>query len=66
MKKYNVKISYVPSNFTGKTDYWYFLINKEDINYSYNSLWDNLYYKTQEECVDAVEKKIDSLIVNSN
>ena len=63
-KKYNVKISYVPSDFTGKKDYWYFLIDKEDINYSYNSLWDNLHYKTQEECVETVEKKIDELVAN--
>ena len=65
-KKYNVKISYDSSDFTGNKDYWYFLINKEDIDYSYNSLWDNLHYKTQEECVEAAENKVDELVKNGN
>lgn len=64
-KKYNVTVSYTPTDFTGKKDYWYFLIDKKDVNYAYNSLWDNLHYETQEECVVAVEKKIDELVANS-
>ena len=61
-KKYNVKISYVPSDFTGKKDYWYFLIVKEDIEYAYNSLLDKLKYVSMEECIEACEKKIEELI----
>ena len=61
---YKVTVSYAPSDFTGKKDYWYFSLNKED--YSYNSLWDNLHYKTQDECVEAAEKKIGELVKGSN
>ena len=60
--KYNVTVSYAPTDFTGKKDYWYFLIVKEDIDYSYNSLWDKLKYTSKEECIEACEKKIEELI----
>lgn len=64
--KCDVTVSYVSTDFTEKKDYWYYMIDKKDIDYSYNSLWDNLHYETQEECVDAAEKKIDELVKNSN
>lgn len=63
---YKVTVSYAPSDFTGKKDYWYFNLNKDDINYRYNSLWDGLHYKTQDECVEAVEKKIAELVKGNN
>ena len=43
---------------------WYYILDKDD--YGYNSLWDKLDYKTQEECVTAAEKKINELVNNSN
>lgn len=59
-KNYKVTITYSPSDFAGKKDYWWFMINKDD--YTYNSLWDKLNYATQEECVNAAENKIDVLL----
>lgn len=59
-KNYKVTIEYSPTDFIGKKDYWYFLIDKDD--YGYNSLWDKLHYETQEECVNAAETKIEELI----
>lgn len=62
--KCDVTVSYAPTDFTDKKDYWYFMINKKDIDYIYNSLWDNLHYDTYEECVNAAEKKIEEYIKN--
>lgn len=60
--KYSVTVSYVPTDFIGKKDYWYFLIDKKDIDYAYNSLWDKLKYTSMEECIEACERKIEELI----
>lgn len=63
-KNYIVKIHLSVQNYIDKDKYWWFLIRKEDIKYSYNSLWDGLKYKTKEECISDCEKKIDELVKN--
>lgn len=61
-KNYTVKIHFAAKNYLDKTEYWWFSILKEDIKFSYSSLWDDLKYETQEECVLACEKRIDEII----
>ena len=61
-KKYIVTIHFSAKNLMNDSEYWWYSIFKEDINFAYNSLWDNLKYETQEECVEAAEKKIDELL----
>lgn len=41
--------------------YWYYTLIKKDEDFRYNSLWDKLNYSSQEECVEACEKKIGEL-----
>lgn len=57
-KKYEVRIEHVAHPMS-KSPYWYFELNKEEVGY--NSLWDNIKFKTQEECVSAAEEKIEEL-----
>ena len=57
-KKYEVTISLSAR----EKPYWYYKLNKKDEKYSYNCLWENLKYNTQEECVSACEAKIDELV----
>lgn len=61
-KKYTVNINFSAKNPINNKEHWWYSIFKEDINFTYNSLWDNLKYETQEECVEAAEKKIDELL----
>ena len=55
-KNYKVIISYSES----AKPYWYYLLDKD--NYRYNSLWDNVKFENQEQCVKAAEDKIDELV----
>lgn len=44
---------------------WYYYINSNDErDIRYNSLWDGVEFKTQEECIEACKKYIDE--VNKN
>lgn len=62
-KKYEVRIEHVALPMQ-KSPYWYFGLNKE--GFAYNSLWDNLKFKTQEECVSAAEEKIEEIEKSKN
>ena len=57
-KKYEVRIEHAAHPMQ-KSPYWYFALSKEE--FRYNSLWDNLKFETQEECVSAAEEKIEEL-----
>ena len=39
---------------------FYFMLEKED--YIFNSLWKNMEYVTEQECIDTCEKYIDDLV----
>lgn len=57
-KNYKVTVCHSAHPLAGKS-FWYFLLDKDD--YRYNSLWDNLKYLSQDQCVEAVEDKINEL-----
>lgn len=40
--------------------HFYFMLEKED--YVFNSLWENMNYKTESECMTGCEKYIDLLV----
>ena len=61
-KNCTVTIIFSHKNFMRNEEYWYFLINNKDKKISFNSLWENLRFKTKEECVAACESKIDELL----
>lgn len=42
--------------------YWYYLIHKNDQTFSYNSVWDNINFQTQEECEISCENYVDEII----
>jgi len=65
-KHFKVTISYAPVDFMNTKSYWYFLLDKDDDSYTYNSLWYNLKYDTQEECVNAAENKIEEILKTSS
>lgn len=57
-KKKNFKVAIGYSNHPLKGEqFWYFTLRKDD--YMYNSLWDNLKFDNQDQCVDAAENKIE-------
>ena len=60
-KNHSVDINYVKYNplIENLMPYWYFSCTNTKTDYSYNSLFDKLDFKTQQECVDAVIKYID-------
>lgn len=60
-KKYDVIIHFSAKNQMNNSEYWWYSICKKDIDFIYNSLWDKLKFDTQEECVNAAERKIDEL-----
>lgn len=57
-KNYKVTVCHSAHPLAGKS-FWYFLLDKDD--YRYNSLWDDLRYVSQDQCVEAVEDKINEL-----
>lgn len=60
-KKFDCHINYSSNN-----NVWYYTVNsndKRDINY--NSLWNDIKFKTQEDCVEACQKYIDEVIKNA-
>ncbi len=57
-KKYDVTVHYS----IDEVPYWYYVFIKKDEDCRFNSLWENMRYSTQDECVAACEAKIDELI----
>lgn len=55
-KNYEVNINYSSHPLRKENPYWYYTLRKG--NYTYNSLWDELKYKSKEECINAVEEKL--------
>ncbi len=60
-KKFEVTVCFAEVSLKKEEPYWYYTLIKKDEDLRYNSLWDNLNYSSQEECVEACEKKIDEL-----
>lgn len=60
-KNHSVDISYIKYSplIENLMPFWYFSCTNTKTDYSYNSLFDKLDFKTQQECVDAVIKYID-------
>lgn len=57
-KKFECYINYI-----SKDDTWYYHISSNDErDIRYNSLWNGIKFKTQEECVIACQKCIDEVI----
>lgn len=53
-------------NYTSYSDSWYYHISSNDKrDIRYNSLWDELKFKTQEDCIEACQKYIDEVIKNA-
>ena len=61
-KKCDVIIYYSASSIRKEVPYWYYTFNKKGEDCRYNSLWENMKYSTQEECVTACENKINELV----
>ena len=50
-------------NFSSNDDIWYYYISSNDErDIRHNSLWNDIKFKTQEECVLACQKYIDEVI----
>ena len=53
-KGYRVEIVYSVAH-----NYYYFLIDRKDTDYLFNSLWHYAGFKTEEECIAVCEEYID-------
>ena len=62
-KNFEVTIGYSNHSLRGE-QFWYFILIKYD--YMYNSLWDNLKFDNQDQCVDAAENKVEELIAEKS
>ncbi len=60
-KKFEVTVYFVTVSLKSEESFWCYTLIKKDEELRYNSLCDNLNYSSQEECVEACEKKIDEL-----
>ena len=50
-------------NYSSNKNIWYYVIDsKDERDIRYNSLWDNIKFKTQEECIIDCQKYIDKVI----
>ena len=50
-------------NYSSNDDIWYYYISSNDErDIRYNSLWNGIKFKTQEECINACQKYIDKVI----
>ena len=50
-------------NYSSNYDSWYYCVSSNDErDIRYNSLWDEVDFKTQEDCVKACQKYIDEVI----
>ena len=56
-KKFDCRI-----NYSSNDDIWYYCISSNDErDIRYNSLWNGIKFKTQEECVNACQEFIDEV-----
>ena len=54
-------------NYSSNDDIWYYCISSNDErDIRYNSLWNDIIFKTLEECVNACQKYIDEVIKRLN
>ena len=57
-KKFECRI-----NYSSNLDCWYYCINsKDERDIRYNSLWNEIEFKNQEDCIKACQKYIDEAI----
>lgn len=61
-KNYNITVYHCVPSKLEEDSYLYYTLYKEDEDYGYNSLWENLKYTTEDECVTAYGTKIDELV----
>lgn len=60
-KKFDCHIDY-----SSNSDSWYYYIDSNDErDIRYNSLWDGIEFKTQEDCIEACQKYIDEVLKNA-
>lgn len=53
-------------NYSSYSDSWYYHIDSNDKrDIRYNSLWNEMEFKTQEDCIKACQKYIDEVIKNA-
>lgn len=53
-------------NYSSNLDSWYYHIDSNDKrDIRYNSLWNDIKFKTQEDCVEACKKYIDEVLKNA-
>lgn len=53
-------------NYSSYSDSWYYHISSNDKrDIRYNSLWDELKFKTKEDCIEACQKYIDEVLKNA-
>ena len=46
-------------------DWYYYIDSNDERDIRYNSLWDEVQFKTQEDCVKACQKYIDEVLKNA-
>lgn len=60
-KKFECRI-----NYSSNLDCWYYCIDSNDErDIRYNSLWDEVNFKTQEECIKGCQAYIDEVIIRN-
>lgn len=53
-------------NYSSNKDGWYYCIDsKDEGDIRYNSLWDGVKFKTQEDCIKDCQKYIDEVFKNA-
>jgi len=62
-KNYVISINYCAngSNYAGQ---YYFFVEKKDIDFRFNSLWNNMKYSTYDECAIVAEKYLEDNILS--
>ena len=61
-KGYIVRINQQQSKGSNYYNKFWFVVNKDDIDFRFNSLWKGMYYETLEECCSKAEEYIDKII----
>lgn len=60
-KKFECRI-----NYSSNLDCWYYCINsKDERDIRYNSLWNEIEFKTQEDCIKGCQAYIDEVVIKN-
>lgn len=60
-KGFKCTISFSSQHYS-KIPYWYYLFTDTKTDKTFNSLWENLKFETQEKCHDACVEKINQIL----